>query len=443
MTAPVLARPGSGSFTQPRELPAWPVLALIWGAPLWWVSGLMAFISIMLAIPMLALLIRRGRIGLVPGVLPLLVFTVWTVPCAMMLDSSGRLLSFGLSFAQLASVAVVLLYIVNARRSLSAGRIMAALTFTWLFIIVGGYLGILWPDTVMTFTVGRILPGSIVGNDYIATLVYPPFAEVQQPYGATEPFLRPSAPFTYTNGWGAGFAILTPIAIATAVSRGTKTAFFLVAVALVAAVPPAIATSNRGLFLGLIAAVVYVAFRLIGRQQWGPVIALGFCGVAAVIGLAASGLLDAIATRQEAADTTQGRSELYVETFERTLTSPILGFGSSRPSFTSEINVGTQGMIWEVMFSFGLVGLALFAGFMIGAVVRTWRAPTVTILWLHASLVTACLLSVFYGLDRHMVTIVAVGGLLLRERYADSSAFWGTARSADAIAASRSEALAR
>ena len=427
-TAPVLARPGSGSLTRTRELPAWPVLALIWGAPLWWVSGLMAFISIILAIPMLALMIRRGRIALVPGVLPLLAFALWTIPCALMLDSSGRLLAYGLSFAQLASVAVTLLYVVNARRSLTPGRIMAALTFTWLFIIVGGYLGVLWPDTVMTFTIGRILPGSIVGNDYIQTLVYPPFAEVQRPYGTTEPFLRPSAPFTYTNGWGAGFAILTPVAIATAVSRGTKKALFFVCVALVAAVPPAIATSNRGLFVGLIAAVAYVVFRLIGRQQWRPVAAIGLLALTAVIGLASSGLLDAIALRQEAADTTQGRSELYVETFERTLTSPILGFGSSRPSYTSEINVGTQGMIWEVMFSFGLVGLALFAAFLLGTVVRTWRAPSVPILWLHASLVTACLLSVFYGLDRHMVTIVAVAGILLRERYAEESTFWGTAR---------------
>jgi len=424
MTAPVLARPGSGSVTHQRELPAWPVLALIWGAPLWWASGLLAFISILLAIPMLALLVRRGRIGLVPGVLPLLAFAAWTVPCALMLDSASRLIAFLLGFGQLASVAVVLVYVVNARASLTAERLMAALTFTWFFVIVGGYLGILWPDGVITFTVGRLLPASLAGNDYIASLVYPPFAEVQQPYGSAVPFLRPSAPFTYTNGWGAGFAILTPIAIATATGRGTFRAYALVAAGLVAAIPPAIATSNRGLFLGLIVAIAYVLLRLAGRELWKPVIAVALVGVGAYITLNALGLLGAISDRQEAADTTAGRSDLYVETFERTLASPILGYGASRPSFTSEINVGTQGMIWEVMFSFGLVGLALFALFMVGSVVRTWRAPTLTILWLHASLVTACLLAIFYGLDRHLVTIVAVAGLLLRERYADESAFW-------------------
>jgi len=424
MTAPVLARPGSGSFVHQRELPAWPVLALIWGAPLWWVSGLLAFISIILAVPMLALLVRRGRIGLVPGVLPLLVFAAWTLPCALMLDSPSRLIAFLLGFGQLASVAVVLLYVVNARSSLTASRIMAALTFTWLFVIVGGYLGILWPDGVITFTIGRLLPGALSGNDYIASLVYPPFAEVQQPYGSTEPFLRPSAPFTYTNGWGAGFAILTPIAIATATSRGTFRSYALVAIGLVLAIPPAIATSNRGLFLGLIVAVAYVLLRLAGRELWMPVIAVALVGIGAYITLNALGLLGAIADRQEAADTTAGRSDLYVETFQRTLASPVLGYGASRPSFTSEINVGTQGMIWEVMFSFGLVGLALFALFMVGVVVRTWRAPNLTILWLHASLVTACLLAIFYGLDRHLVTIVAVAGVLLRERYAGTSEFW-------------------
>ena len=423
-TAPALARPGSGSFAPTRELPAWPVLALIWGAPVWWATGLLAFISIILALPMLALLIRRGRIGLVPGVLPLLVFTAWTIPCAVMLDSGSRFLAFTLSFGQLLSVAILLLYVVNARTSLTAGRLMAALTSTWIFIIIGGYLGILWPDGSVTYTIGRLLPASISGNDYLASLLYPPFAEVQLPYGASEPFLRPSAPFTYTNGWGAGFAILTPIAIATAVNHGTKRAFFFVGLALVAAVPPAIATSNRGLFLGLIAATAYVIFRLALRGQWKPVIAVGLAGIAAFSALAATGLIGAIAARQEAGDTTQGRSELYVETFERTLLSPILGYGSSRPSFTSEINVGTQGMIWEVMFSFGLVGLALFAVFMVGAVLRTWRAPSIPILWLHASLVTATMLALFYGLDRHLGTIAIVAGLLLRERYADRSEFW-------------------
>ncbi|MBW1279541.1 hypothetical protein, partial [Escherichia coli] len=82
-------------------------------------------------------------------------------------------------------------------------KVLAGLTFTWVFVIVGGYLGMLWPDVTLSFTIGRLLPQSILQNEYVSDLVFPPFAEIQTPYGADEPFLRPSAPFAYTNGWGA------------------------------------------------------------------------------------------------------------------------------------------------------------------------------------------------------------------------------------------------
>lgn len=415
---------GRLTLAGPGELPAWPVLWLLWGGPIWWAIGLSPFATILAAIPMVAYLVRRGRVALPPGVLPLIVLVLWTIPCALMLDSSGRLIGFALEFAQLASVAVILVYVVNARSSLSVPALLSALTFTWVFVIVGGYLGLLWPDTVLTNTVGRLLPGSLRGNEYISDLLFPPFAEVQLPYGAEQPFLRPSAPFTYTNGWGAAIAILTPVAVATALQRGTARSILLLFVGLVAAVPPAIATSNRGLFLGLGVATVYVLVRLVFRRRWRPFLFVTILGGATAAALAALGLLDAIAQRQDAADTTAGRGDLYAETFARTLTSPILGFGSPRPSYTSEISVGTQGMVWTYMFSFGFAGLALLAIFLLGSVARTWRAPGMSALWLHASLVTACALSVFYGLDRHLVSICIVAGILLREKYAPASDYW-------------------
>jgi len=408
------------------RLPAWPVLALLWGMPLWWASGLLAFSSIILAVPMLAFLIQRGRVTLVPGVLPWVAFVVWMLPCALMLDSLSRVLGFTVRFSQFAAAAVVLVYIVNARRSISVRNVLSALTFIWVFVIIGGYLGMLFPTTSLTFTVGQLLPSSILQNEYASDLVFPAFSDIQTPYGADQPFMRPSAPFSYTNGWGAAMAILTPIAIAGAIERRTARAAVWLMLGLLAAVPPAIATTNRGLFVGLAAAVAYVLFRLCLRGKWLPFLWVGSLSLVLFLILSMSGLISGIMERQDTVDTIDGRGSLYEETFTRTLLSPILGYGAPRPSFTHEITAGTQGMIWTVMFSFGFVGLFLFALVMLGGIARTWAAPNLASLWMHSALVTATILSVFYGLENHLIPIFLVLGVMLRERYAEHSSFWRT-----------------
>jgi len=406
------------------ELPGWPVLVLLWGMPVWWVLGMLPFATAIMAVPMLAFLLQRGNVKVVPGVMPWIAFVVWMLPCALMLDSLGRMVGFSLRFAQFAAVAIAMIYVVNARRHLTVRRVLAGLTFTWVFVIVGGYLGLLWPDVTLTFTIGRLLPNALLENEYVSDLVFPPFAEVQTPYGAEEPFLRPSAPFAYANGWGAAIAILTPIAVAAAIARRTARATIFLFVGIVAAIPPAIATTNRGLFLGLIAAVGYVLVRFLLRGKWLPFLWVGTLSVLLTVVLGLSGLLSDIAERQETVDTTAGREVLYIEAFQRTLQSPILGYGAPRASYSTEITVGTQGMIWNAMFCFGFVGLALFILFFLGALIRTASAPNVAAIWLHSAVVAAAAMSVFYGLDRHMFPIALVIGLMLRERYAAQSTFW-------------------
>lgn len=407
-----------------RELPAWPVLVLLWGMPAWWAFGLLPFYLQIMSVPMVAYLIRRGRVSIVPGTIPWLAFVAWMLPCALMLDSLGRIVGFGMRFTQFAGIAIALVYLINAPRSLTVRRVLTALSFSWGFIIVCGYLGMIWPDGELTLTVGRLLPASVLENEYVKDLVFPGFSEVQDPWGAEEPFVRPSAPFPYANGWGASLVILTPAAIATALERGTVNAFgwFLAMAGL--AVPPAVASSNRGLFLGLIIGIAYVAVRLLLRGRWLAFVVVGVLSSGVVFLLTASGAVEAIVARQEVADTTTGRSLLYDETFARTLESPILGFGSPRPSLSSEITVGTQGTLWNTMFCFGFVGLALFAWFLIGGVIRTAAAPSTVALWLHAAVVSACVVAVFYGLDRHLLAICLILGLLLRERYLPSSTLW-------------------
>ncbi|MFE5409671.1 O-antigen ligase domain-containing protein [Microbacterium sp. NPDC056569] len=410
--------------TDTSALPAWPVLVVLWGYPVFWALGLLAFAQIIVAIPMLAYLTFRRSFTFVPGVLPWFGFALWMIPAALMVDQLGRFVSVGLRFGQFLALAIMIVYIVNARRTLPARRVLNGLTFIWVFVIVGGYLGMLFPEYRLTLTVGLLLPEVVTSDEYVSDLVFPPLAEIQTPWGAEEPFQRPSAPFPYANGWGAGLAVLTPIAVATVIAHRSARAMWFLVVCLVAIVPPAVVSSNRGMFVGLAGAVLYVMVRLALRGRWMALLWVALLSAASAAILTLSGFMDAIVTRQEAADTTTGRGSLYVETFERTLESPILGYGTPRPSRWSEIFIGTQGAIWNTMFCFGFVGLALFALMLLSGALRTADAPNLSALWLHASVVVACGLAIFYGLDRQLVFIGPALAVMLREKYLGDSEYW-------------------
>lgn len=401
-----------------RSLPAWPVAMLLGLFPLWWVLGLLPFISLIMSAVMLAFLIRSRAVLLVPGVLPWLAFTAWTLASAVMLDSGLRLVGYGLRVGQWAAAAVVLVYIVNARHSLPVRRLVFLLMVLWATTVIGGLIGMFSPDVRLVTPTGLLLPNVLTSNEYVQDLVFPSLAEVQQPWGAPEPFIRPSAPFTYANSWGAAWAILTPVALAAISLARSRRVRLMLAVGIIVSIVPAVATSNRGMFLALTVTVAYAAIRFAGRGHFKAMLALLMGGFLTFVALYSLGAVAGIASRQETSNTTQGRASLYLETLHRTLESPILGFGGPRPSLTAEISVGTQGQFWFVVFSFGFVGLVLYLLFLWGAAIRTYPAPTTHELWLHSVLVGASVMILYYGLDSTMqLVVVVIAGALLRERY--------------------------
>ncbi|HZC27263.1 MAG TPA: hypothetical protein VE287_09565, partial [Actinopolymorphaceae bacterium] len=111
--------------------------------------------------------------------------------------------------------------------------------------------------------------------------------------------------------------------------------------------------------------------------------------------------------------------------------SPLLGFGSTRDVRGNFFSIaggstadcpdcgapplGTQGQIWLVIFSQGVVGLALFLAFFIRRFLAHWRDPA-------PLAVAGCCALVFFGLelfvydtfDAPMVTVMIAIGLLVR-----------------------------
>lgn len=400
------------------SLPAWPVLTLLWGFPVFWALGATVITGVLLTVVMLSFLAHSRMVRFVPGVYAFTAFFIWVIPCAIMIDSTARMLGLVYRFSILAIVGTAFVYTISAGSSLSRRRIVNGLTFVWFFVIAGGLLGLAFPEVRLSTPVGLLLPESLTSNDYVHDLFFPPFAEIQHPWGSPQTFVRPSAPFPYANSWGVAIVLLTPVAVACFLMTKSRPLRVAIVMGLAAMIGPAMATGNRGMFAGLALAAVYVVVRLAVRDRAAPVLTIAVLGVAGTAVLIGNGLLDQIATRQHYGDSSGTRFSLYEETIRRTLQSPLLGYGAPRPSPAHEVSLGTQGYIWMLMFSFGFVGLALFLTFLWGTTLRTIRAPGDVDLVLHSVLVVASGIIAVYGLDiMQFLTIMLVAAMLLRRRY--------------------------
>ncbi|MEF3121146.1 O-antigen ligase domain-containing protein [Kocuria flava] len=412
VVAPAPVRRGTG------VLPAWPLLSLFWGLPLFWASGALQFAPTVLAVVMLLLLLLQRREVRVPWPAWVLgAFLLWMLASSVQIDSVGSWAGFALRWINLAAALVYVVYYWNARQSLDHRRFLRAAVVAWATLVGLGLLTFVIPEARLTTPVGLLLPQGITSNALVQNYFFPPLAEVQLPWGAPEAYNRPAAPFPYTNGWGSGFVILTPLVLAYLTTVRFRPRHLLVVAGLLASLAPAVATTNRGMFLALGLALGYVLVRMVLRGRVG--IALAGGGAVAAVGawLVASGAVERILGRQEYSDSTGTRSDLYRDTFLATLKAPLLGYGAPVYDETVGIEMGTQGYVWTLMFCYGLVGLGLFMAYLHGTTLATLRARTTTGILVHAVPVAACVFFTFYGLDAVQFILISLSlAVLLRSR---------------------------
>lgn len=405
--------------TRPKSvLPAWPVLAFFVGYPVAWVLGLAPFWIALAAVPMLAMLIVHRDIRFPKAFLPWALFWVFLLASALMLDEPLRLVGFGFRVGNYLGATIAFVYVYNAWQRLTVRKLAFAILVFFLFVVAGGWLGVVFPTGELQTPMSRLLPGALMDNEYVRDLVIPKFSQQQTPWGSPVTFSRPSAPFPYTNGWGVNFALLLPFVLLAWTKIRTLRGKILLAVALLAALVPATATLNRGMLLAVGAAFAYGAVRLLFKGDARAFLALV---VVSVIGggiLLASGFTQQLELRQTYSNTSDGRSRIYAETFEKTLQSPVLGYGAPRPSEHVDISLGTQGHFWNVMFSHGLIALVMFEVFLILLVWGTRRLRSGATLALHLVPVTGLVAHIYYGLDGPQLVLLLVGGALaLREAH--------------------------
>ena len=127
---------------------------------------------------------------------------------------------------------------------------------------------------------------------------------------------------------------------------------------------PAIATSNRGMFIGLGISAAYVLLRQFLAAHWR---AVGM-GVAAIVAVVCDTLCVGHCGQYSGSSGLLGLHRwpcgALPRHLEGNLESPIIGYGAPRMEPSIGVSMGTQGYLWTLMFCFGFVGLALFVLFM-------------------------------------------------------------------------------
>ena len=208
-----------------------------------------------------------------------------------------------------------------------------------------------------------VLPRSIADTAFIDGISRIRFAEVQGFLGFDIP--RPSAPFPAANGWGSTVGLLTPFFffswLRSPFQRKRRIGWVLAAVAVI----PMVVSLNRGLVLSLGVALLSVAVRRGISGNWSMLRNV-VGGMFVVVLLVALTPLSGYVTGKlnESTNSNDARSSIYVEAFNGSLESPIIGHGTPGDRDGAP-PVGSHGLLWWIMYCHGFVALALFLAWLV------------------------------------------------------------------------------
>ena len=432
--------PRSSPGRAPRLAPGWPLVIIFAGIPLWWVLGVFQIMFFVMSVPMLVYLVRRREVVVPRGTGVWLLFLVWVLGGVMVLqvdapgavpgDSMFRYLTFAYRFGWYLVGTVALLYVVNSRHFLTTERIAGALSWMFIALLGGGLLGLSVPTLEFPSLLELLLPGSISGHGFVSSLIHPQAAQVHSFLGSEE--ARPSAPFAYTNEWGLAIAVSLPFFIV-AWWRAGGVRRWLLPLCVTAALLPIVSSMNRGLWLALVVMALYATFSMGLRGHLN--LMAGMVGGLLVAGVlvATSPLATIIVDRLNTPHSNEGRTNLGSLSVESTVQgSPLLGFGTTRDvqgNFTSIAGgatdqcsacappaLGTQGQLWLLIFGAGLIGAALFIGFVAGQLLRNIRNVSIYST-AAACAVVGCLvtLPVYTTVGPSLYVVLIAVGILHRE----------------------------
>jgi polysaccharide biosynthesis protein PslJ len=352
--------------------------ALVVAYPVLWLTGL-AYVAVPALVLCLAIPLLYARpVRVPPG------FGIWLAFLACMLlsgieaDTPLRVALFGWRASFYVGAAVLFLWIVNLDGELFAERsVVLPLVLLWVECVAGGWLGVLLPAVSFRSPLEHLLPASVLSNSTAGAYVHPAFTDLAQ---RTLGFrlARPKTLFAYTNQWGATVGLLTPFVFATMHLVRGRVVRLALGAALVASVIPIVVSANRGLWFALIVGGGYYAARMAAREGV-RILAVGAVAVIAVgllLAVTPAGHI-AVARLTSQSNSNGTRASLFREAIDGISASPLLGYGSPRPSTTTlgNAHTGTQGQLSLVLYSHGIPALIFYLGFFVFTLIHTARRP--------------------------------------------------------------------
>jgi len=393
----------------------WPIYLLLFGYPVWWFLGIGVVMWLTLAVPAVAWLWGRGRVRVPPGFGMWAFFVGWMLLSASQLPAPDDLKAFVVRAAIYVAAGIYFVFAYNLPAGQSV-RIRRAIVFFFSFAIVAGLAAIVLPFSEFVTPFERILPGSISSIEFVHQMVHGQLAQVHVFLGF--PVNRPAAPFSFTNEWGSAVGILAPIAVY-GISRTRQGApRRLAMLGALAALIPVVYSLNRGLWLSLGAAGIYVAVRLALHGRARPLInVIGAVVVLSVL-VIATPLGTLAAERLDTGHSDDRRTDLVGESLATTLEAPVFGHGGPVVDIEApdRAPIGTHGQLYLLLVSHGIPGAAAYLATLGIILARSRRGgPSTAVFWANTSVFVALIQVAFYShLQIQIQMIMIIGALALR-----------------------------
>ena len=400
-----------------RSVTGWPLRALLLGYPLWWMLGIAPLVWRIFAIPMLVHLRRKRPIHYPP------MFWIWGLFLTLVLISglminvhapdtvpvnsgAGHYIAYAIRLFNYLSVTIVLIYAGNLTESeLPRMSLIRWLSYVFVITVLGGLAGTFAPRFSYDSPLAKVLPASLQSIDFVQTFIHVTTAQTQAQLG----FPRPSAPFEYANSWGNNYSMLLAWFLIGGLIFASNRRRAVTLVVLGISAVPVIYSQNRGMWVGLVIAVTYVALRFALRRRFGLLVAL-VASVALVGGVVlVSPLQQVITARLQTPNSNEVRGSLGALSVQLAESSAIIGYGSTRSTIGSDKSatigqspgcprcgnrvIGSTGQLWLVLVAQGFVGGALYLLFLFQGVIRYWRDHS----YVGIAGTLALILAVFYS----------------------------------------------